>query len=110
MFADVMAPVIGLIQNLMGPALGLVGAVGSLFCIFLGVKFAKAEEPQDRQKAKDALKNAIIGFVLIFALMLALNLMMPRMINWVATNSDAKGTQVVNNSTTVTQGTTKGIS
>ena len=86
MFADVLAPVIGLIQSLMGPLLGLVGAVGSLYCIFLGVKFAKAVEPQDREKAKGALKNAIIGFVLIFILILALNLLMPVMVNWVNNN------------------------
>ena len=108
MFDAVMAPVIGLIQSLMGPLLGLVGAVGSLYCIVLGVKFAKAEEPQEREKAKGALKNAILGFVLIFVLMLGLNILMPRMINWVAKNSDSQGTTVVNNSTTITQGTTKG--
>ena len=108
MFADVIAPVIGMIQSLMGPALGLVAAVGSLYCIFLGVKFAKADEPQEQQKAKGALKNAVIGFVLIFVLMLGLNLMMPRMINWVAKNSDSKGTPVVSNNTPVTQGTTTG--
>ena len=110
MFDAVMAPVIGLIQSLMGPLLGLVGAVGSLYCIVLGVKFAKAEEPQDREKAKGALKNAILGFVLIFVLMLGLNILMPRMINWVAKNSDSNGTQVVTNSTTPTQGTNTGIS
>ncbi len=58
-------------------------AAGALYCVVLGVKFAKAEEPQDREKAKGALKNAIIGFVLIFVLILALNLLMPVMINWV---------------------------
>ena len=30
--------------------------------------------------------NAIIGFVLIFILILALNLMMPQMVNWVNQN------------------------
>ena len=49
-------------------------------------KFAKAEEPQDREKAKGALKNAIIGFVLIFVLILALKLLMPIMKQWVIDN------------------------
>ena len=83
------APIIGLINSLMGPALALVGAVGSLYCVLLGVKFAKAEEPQEREKAKSHLKNAIIGFVLIFVLILALNLSMEPLINWVESN--AKG-------------------
>ena len=67
----------------MGPLLAIVGAAGALYCVVLGVKYAKAEEPQEREKAKGALKNAIIGFVLIFVLILALNLLMPIMINWV---------------------------
>ena len=72
--------------SLLTPILSIVGAVGALYCVVLGVKYAKAEEPQDREKAKSHLKNAIIGFVLIFVLMLALKLSMPILQNWVATN------------------------
>ena len=85
MFADVVKPIVSLLNSLMGPMLALVGALGALYCVVLGVKFAKAEEPQEREKAKGALKNAIIGFVLIFVLILALNLLMPEMIKWVNT-------------------------
>ena len=80
-------PIVALINSLMGPALALVGAVGSLYCVLLGVKFAKAEEPQEREKAKSHLKSAIIGFVLIFVLILALNLSMGPLIAWVETNT-----------------------
>lgn len=83
MFNTVVAPIVALLNSLMGPLLAIVGAAGAIYCVILGVKFAKAEEPQDREKAKGALKNAIIGFVLIFVLILALNLLMPVMINWV---------------------------
>lgn len=92
MFSSVVAPIVNLLNSLMGPMLAIVGAVGALFCIVLGVKYAKAEEPQEREKAKGALKNAIIGFVLIFVLILALNLLMPIMINWVNTQS---GTTII---------------
>ena len=85
MFSKVVAPIVSLLNSLMGPLLALVGALGALYCVVLGVKFAKAEEPQEREKAKGALKNAIIGFVLIFVLILALNLLMPEMIKWVNT-------------------------
>ena len=91
MFNQVARPIVELINSLMGPLLALVGAAGALYCVVLGVKFAKAEEPQEQQKAKGALKNAIIGFVLIFVLILALNLLMPAMINW--TNTQA-GTNI----------------
>ena len=98
-FNDVVNPIVDLINQLLGPMLAIVGAVGALYCIVLGVKFAKAEEPQDREKAKGALKNAIIGFVLIFVLILALNIMMPRMIGWVNGN---KGTGTIISSSDVT--------
>lgn len=87
MFNNVVAPIVNLLNQIIGPALLIVGSLGTLFCIVLGVKYAKAEEPQDREKAKSALKNAIIGFVLIFVLILALNLMMDVMIPWVNENA-----------------------
>ena len=83
----VVDPIVALVNSLMGPALALVTAIGSLYCVLLGVKFAKAEEPQEREKAKSHLKNAIIGFVLIFVLILALNLSMNPLIAWVEGNT-----------------------
>ena len=82
-FDTITNPIVELINSLLAPALAIVGAVGSLYCVVLGVKYAKAEEPQDREKAKSHLKNAIIGFVLIFVLMLALKLGMPILQQWV---------------------------
>ena len=76
-------PIIELLRSIMGVALGVVVAVGALYCIVLGVKFAKAEEPQDREKAKSHLQNAVIGFVLIFVLILALYLLTPILADWV---------------------------
>ncbi len=83
----VTTPIIELINSLLTPVLAIVGALGSLFCVVLGVKYAKAEEPQDREKAKSHLKNAIIGFVLIFVLMLAMRLLMPALTDWVNNNA-----------------------
>lgn len=81
-FQSMAAPVIKLIDMAVTPALGIVGAVGAIYCILLGVKIAKAEEPQDQMKAKQALKNAIIGFVLIFVLLVALKIGMSAMESW----------------------------
>ena len=100
MFDQVASPIIGLINALLGPLLGIVGAAGAIFCVVLGVKFAKAEEQPDREKAKQALKNAIIGFVLIFVLLLALKILMPNMIEWV--NKNAGNQQVINPNSIVT--------
>ena len=81
-FYDVVAPIVDLLNSMLGPALLVVGAVGALYCVMLGVKYARAEEPQDREKAKAHLKGAIIGFVLIFVLIVVLNLLMPVLTNW----------------------------
>jgi len=90
-FQNITAPVEQLIRKVTGPLLGIVGALGSVFCIILGVKFAKAEEPQDREKAKTHLKNAIIGFVLIFVLLLVLNRAIGPLTQWVTANSSGSG-------------------
>ena len=78
---------VDLLNSLMTPLLAIVGALGALYCVLLGVKYAKAEEPQDREKAKGHLKSAIIGFVLIFVLLLLLKLLMPVLTQWVSNNT-----------------------
>lgn len=80
-------PIVDLFESALTPALALVGALGAIYCIILGAKLAKAEEPQDREKAKNSLKNAIIGFVLIFVLIVALKVGLPAMSAWMQANS-----------------------
>lgn len=84
----VVEPVVELINSMLVPAMMIVGAIGTLYCVLLGVKFAKAEEQQEREKAKQHLKNAIIGFVLIFVLIVVLNLAMDPLADWVKSSAD----------------------
>ncbi|MGN0678820.1 MAG: Mbov_0395 family pilin-like conjugal transfer protein [Oscillospiraceae bacterium] len=81
-FMEMAQPIIDLLNMIITPALLIVGALGAVFCILLGVKYAKAEEPQDREKAKHGLRNAVIGFVLIFVLLVALKIGLPAMTKW----------------------------
>ena len=81
-FNEALKPVAEGIESFLLPVIVIVGAAGSIFCISLGVKYAKAEEPQDREKAKSHLKSAIIGFFIIFILIVGLKLMLPSMIEW----------------------------
>lgn len=85
-FETVSQPIISLLNMALTPALGIVGALGAIYCILLGAKLAKAEEPQDREKAKNSLKNAIIGFILIFVLIVVLKLGMGAMQSWMTSN------------------------
>lgn len=90
-FETIVAPVINLLNQVLTPAIFLVAALGAVYCVFLGVKLAKAEEPQDREKAKNALKNAIVGFVLIFVLVVVLRVAITPMMTWMNENSAATG-------------------
>ena len=81
--SQIVKPLLDVLGVVVPVLLSVVGAVGAIWVIFLGVKYAKAEEPQEHEKARSSLKHAIIGFVLIFVLLLALKLLMPAMITWV---------------------------
>ena len=71
---SIIQPVLDICNTLVPIMLAVVGAVGALWCILLGVKYAKADDPQEHEKAKKGLLNAIIGFVLIFVLLIMLNI------------------------------------
>ena len=71
---SIVQPVLDICNTLVPVMLLVVGAVGALWCILLGVKYAKADDPQEHEKAKKGLVNAIVGFVLIFVLLIMLNI------------------------------------
>ena len=74
-----------LCNAILWPAIGLVGAIGTIYCIILGVRLAKADEAGSREKAKKDLIGAIIGFVVIFVLIVGLKVLMPILQDWVST-------------------------
>jgi len=79
---QIVKPLLDVLGVLVPVLLGVVGAVGALYCITLGVKYAKADDPQEHEKAKNGLKNAIIGFVLIFVLLIALHIAVDVFTDW----------------------------
>ncbi len=82
---DITSPIIGLLNSALNPLIAVVVAIGAIYCVFLGAKLAKAEEPQEREKAKQHLKNAIIGFILIFVLIVALRVGVGPLTEWIST-------------------------
>ncbi|MCR5113311.1 MAG: pilin [Acholeplasmatales bacterium] len=65
-------PILDICEAVIPVLLAVVTAIGAIYCILLGVRYAKADDQQEHDKAKKALKNAIIGFVLIFVLLVML--------------------------------------
>ena len=58
-FTPVTSPVLEIINAILWPAIGLVGAIGTIYCIVLGVKLAKADEAGSREKAKKDLSGVM---------------------------------------------------
>ena len=79
---QIVDPLIEVLKVLVPVLLSVVGALGAVWVIVLSVKYAKAEEPQEHEKARNSLKNAIIGFVLIFVLLVALQIGLTVFTNW----------------------------
>ena len=71
------SPLIEFIGAYLTPFLSLIIAVGMLYCVVLGVKYARAEEPQEREKAKKNITNFLVGIILIFVVWVVLKLAMP---------------------------------
>ena len=84
-FNPILAPVLEVLNAILWPAIGLVGSVGTIYCIILGVKLAKSDEAGSREKAKKDLIGAIIGFAVIIVLIVALKIAMPILQDWVGT-------------------------
>ena len=80
--SEVTTPIVGLVNQVFNVLIPLVGAIGAVYCISLGIKFSRAEEPQEREKAKQHLKNSIIGFVIIFVLVVAMRIAIPNLTGW----------------------------
>jgi heme O synthase-like polyprenyltransferase len=82
---QIVKPLLEVLNVVVPVLLGVVGALGAVWVIFLGVKYAKSEDPQEHEKARQSLKNAIIGFILIFVLLIALQIALSIFTNWYKT-------------------------
>lgn len=82
-FSPIIAPILEILNAILWPAIAVVVAVGSIYCVVLGVKIAKCDEQNSREKAKKDLIGAIIGFVIIFVLIVALKIAVPILEQWV---------------------------
>lgn len=79
----IIAPILEILDAILWPAIAVVVSVGTIYCIVLGVKIAKSDEQNSREKAKKDLVGAIVGFVIIFVLIVALKIAVPILEEWV---------------------------
>jgi hypothetical protein len=84
-FNPVIQPILDILNAILWPLIAVVGSAGTIYCVFLGIKIAKSDEQNSREKAKKDLLGAVIGFALIFVLIVALKLAMPILQDWVRT-------------------------
>ena len=82
---QVVKPLLDVLGVVVPVLLGVVGSLGAVWVIILGVKYARAEDPQEHEKARQSLKNAIVGFILIFVLLIALQVGVSIFTNWYKT-------------------------
>ena len=81
--SPIIAPILEILDAILWPAIAVVVAVGTIYCIVLGVKIAKSDEQNSREKAKKDLVGAIVGFEIIFVLIVALKIAVPILEEWV---------------------------
>ena len=79
----IVEPILEILNAILWPAISLVVSIGTIYCIVLGVKIAKCDEQNSREKAKKDLIGAVIGFVAIFVLIVSLHIALPILEEWV---------------------------
>ena len=58
-FAPIIAPVLEVLNALLWPCIAIVGAVGTIYCIFLGIKIAKSDPLSGRSARFIAYSSAL---------------------------------------------------
>ena len=82
-FNPAVQPVLEIINAMLWPLIAVVGSIGTIYCVYLGIMYSKADTAQDRDAAKKHLIGAIVGFLIIFVLIVTLKIVMPILENWV---------------------------
>lgn len=86
-FYSLVLPILNLVNSFVGTLLLIVSSLGAIQCIFLGIRYAKAQDPEEMTQAKKSIQNFIIGFLLIFILIMAMRVGMPGLCEWMASNT-----------------------
>ncbi|MCX4306592.1 MAG: hypothetical protein OSJ69_12430 [Acetatifactor sp.] len=86
-FYNLILPILNMVNGFTGTLLLIVSSLGAIQCIFLGVRFAKADGPEEITQARKNIRDFILGFLLIFILIAAMRAGMPGLCKWMAENT-----------------------
>ncbi len=86
-FYNLVSPILSLVNNYTGALLMIVSSLGAIQCIFLGVRYAKAQDPDELSQARKNLRDFMIGFFIIFILLAAMRAGMPSLCKWMEENT-----------------------
>ena len=78
---ELLNKVFNIISIVLWVALGVVGAIGAVYAIWLGIKLARADEDSKRDEAKKHLLYVLIAIGATAALILVLNVFLPAILS-----------------------------
>lgn len=82
--------ILGPISTVMWVLLILVGAAGSIYAIYVGVKMARAESQEQRDENKKRLINIVVSIVVVIVLILFFNTFLPMILDAFGIFNDGK--------------------
>ena len=62
-----------IVKAVLWPAIAIILTIGIVYVIILGVNYAKAETSDKKEEAKKRIINAVVGVVIMLALIIILN-------------------------------------
>lgn len=78
---SLLTTIFNIISIVLWVALAIVGAIGSVYAIYLGVQLAKADEQGKRDDAKKHLITTVIAVGVTLALILVFNIFLPMLLD-----------------------------
>ena len=71
----------GTLSTVLWVVLALVGAAGSIYAVYVGIKMARSESAEQREENKKRLINIIVSIVVVIVLIIFFNTFLPAILD-----------------------------
>ena len=71
----------GTLSTVLWVVLALVGAAGSIYAVYVGIKMARSESSEQREENKKRLINIIVSIVVVIVLIIFFNTFLPAILD-----------------------------